>query len=54
MCYYGGVKSYNSLNMPFDIESARQAITSGQVKIKKGEGIAHALMRVVDQENANK
>ncbi len=40
--------------MPFDIESARQAITSGQVKIKKGEGIAHALMRVADQENASK
>lgn len=40
--------------MTFDINSARQAIEKGEVKIKKGEGITHALMRAVDAENASK
>ena len=40
--------------MSFDINSARTAVQSGTIKIQKGEGITHALMRAADTANASK
>lgn len=40
--------------MSFNITTAREAIQKGEIKIKKDEGITHALMRYVDSTNMNK